>query len=125
MLYASNFGNPERPGGQRVRDAVAILNQQCPDFEFEGELSPNVALDYDLMKRLYPFSRLTGAANVLVMPGINSAHVATRMLQSLGGGTMIGPLLIGLEHPVQIAQMGAGVSDIVSLAALAAHDAIV
>jgi malate dehydrogenase (oxaloacetate-decarboxylating)(NADP+) len=125
MLYASNFGNPERPGGQRVRDAVAILNQQSPDFEFEGELSPNVALDYDLMKRLYPFSRLTGAANVLVMPGINSAHVATRMLQSLGGGTMIGPLLIGLQHPVQIAQMGASVSDIVSLAALAAHDAIV
>ncbi|HAE02073.1 MAG TPA: NADP-dependent malic enzyme, partial [Rhodospirillaceae bacterium] len=125
MLYASNFGNPERPGGQRVRDAVAILTQQTPDFEFEGELSPNVALDYGLMKRLYPFSRLTGPANVLVMPGINSAHVATRMLQSLGGGTMIGPLLIGLEHPVQIAQMGAGVSDIVSLAALAAHDAIV
>ncbi|MEQ8444175.1 MAG: NADP-dependent malic enzyme [Alphaproteobacteria bacterium] len=124
MLYASNFGNPDRPGARRVRDAIAILDRENPDFEYDGDISPNAALDYDLMQRLYPFCRLSGPANVLVMPGINSAHIASRMLQSLGGGTMIGPMLLGLSHPVQIAQMGANVSDIVSLAALAAHDAL-
>ncbi len=124
MLYASNFGNPDRPGGKRVRDAVHILDSEQVDFEYDGEISPSAALDYDLMQRLYPFCRLKGPANVLVMPGINSAHIATRMLQSLGGGTMIGPLMLGLAHPVQVAQMGSSVSDLVSLAALAAHDAI-
>lgn len=124
ILYASNFGNPDRPGARRPRDAVSILESQDVDFEFDGDMSPTVALDHDLMRRLYPFCRLTGPANVLVMPGINSAHIATRMLQGLGGGTMIGPMMIGLEKPVQIAQMGATVSDLVSLAAMAAHDAI-
>lgn len=124
MLYASNFGSPARPGSARVRDAIKILEAEQVDFEFDGEMSPTAALDYELMQRLYPFCRLSGPANVLVMPGINSAHIATRMLQELGGGTSIGPIMMGLEKPVQIAQMGASVSDIVSLAALAAHDAI-
>ena len=124
MLYASNFGNPDTPGGQRVRDAVARLEEMDVDFEFDGDLSPTVALDYDLMQRAYPFCRLSGAANVLVMPGINSAHIATRMLQKLGGGTSIGPLLMGHTRPVQIARMGSSVSDLLTLAALAAHDAI-
>lgn len=124
MLYASNFGSPSRPGSRRVRDAIRILEQDAVDFEFDGELSPSVALDYELMQRLYDFCRLSGPANVLVMPGINSAHIATRMLQELGGGTSIGPIMMGLEKPVQVAQMGTSVNDLVSLAALAAHDAI-
>ena len=124
LLYASNFGSPSRPGSKRVRDAIEILEAEDVDFEFEGEMSPTTALDYELMQRLYPFCRLSGPANVLVMPGINSAHIATRMLQELGGGTSIGPIMMGLEKPIQIAQLGASVSDLVSLAALAAHDAI-
>jgi malate dehydrogenase (oxaloacetate-decarboxylating)(NADP+) len=124
MLYASSFGNPDRPGSRRPRDAVSILEEEGVDFEFDGEMSPTIALDHDLMRRLYPFCKLSGPANVLVMPGINSAHIATRMLKSLGGGTMIGPLIVGLERPVQIAYMGATVSDLVSMAALAAHEAI-
>ena len=73
---------------------------------------------------LYPFCRLSGAANVLVMPELNSANVASKLLQKMGGGTVIGPVLVGLARPVQIVQMGATVSDVVNLAAFAAHNAI-
>ena len=87
-------------------------------------MSADVALDEALMRRLYPFCRLTGPANILVMPELHSANIAAKLLPQLGGGTAVGPLLLGLSHPVQIADMGATVSDLVNLAALSAHDAI-
>lgn len=127
LLSHSNFGNA--PGGvvEVVRQAVMELDAldaggHKVDFEYDGELNARVALDADLMK-LYPFCRLSGPANVLIMPGLHSALLSTQLMQDLGGGTVIGPLLIGLEKPVQIAQMGASVSDIVNLAALAAYNA--
>ncbi|HWB50831.1 MAG TPA: NADP-dependent malic enzyme [Stellaceae bacterium] len=124
LLSHSNFGNPEDAGGERIRDAVAQLDSRGVDFEYDGEMSGDVALDPALMRRLYPFCRLSGAANILIMPELHSANISAKLLAHLGGGTVIGPLLTGLAHPVQIVNIGATVSDLVNLAALAAHDAI-
>ncbi|MEE8516091.1 MAG: phosphate acyltransferase, partial [Alphaproteobacteria bacterium] len=84
----------------------------------------DVALNSELRARYYPFSHLTEAANVLVMPALDPAKISSKLLQELGGGTVIGPLLIGLEKPAQIMQMGSTVTDIVNIAVLASHDAI-
>jgi len=124
MLSYSNFGNPVGAGGERIRDAVSRLDARGVDFEYDGEMSADVALDAGLMRRLYPFCRLSGAANILIMPELHSANISAKLLAHLGGGTVIGPLLMGLAHPVQIVNIGATVSDLVNLAALAAHDAI-
>jgi malate dehydrogenase (oxaloacetate-decarboxylating)(NADP+) len=94
------------------------------DFEYDGEMSAEVALDRDLMKSMYPFCRLSGPANVLVMPGLHSANITSQVMEKLGGGTVIGPLLVGLSKPAQIVTLGATVGDLVNTAALAAYDAI-
>jgi malate dehydrogenase (oxaloacetate-decarboxylating)(NADP+) len=107
---------------ERVREAVSILSRREDiDFEFDGEMSPDVALNPDV-RTLYPFSRLTEPANVLVMPAIHSAAISTKLLATLGGATVIGPVLIGLEASVQIAQLNAPVSEIVTLATMAAFN---
>lgn len=124
FLSASSFGNPSRAKPERICEAVARLESRNVDFEFDGEMSPSVALNADHMRRLYPFCRLSSAANVLVMPGLHTAHISTRLLQELGGGTAIGPLLIGLNKPFQIVQTGASVNDLVNAAAMAVHDAL-
>jgi malate dehydrogenase (oxaloacetate-decarboxylating)(NADP+) len=124
LLSYSNFGNPMEAGGERIREAVALLDARGVDFEYDGEMSADVALDAGLMRRLYPFCRLSGTANILIMPEMHSANISAKLLAHLGGGTVIGPLLMGLAHPVQIVNIGATVSDLVNLAALAAHDAI-
>ena len=122
LLSFSNFGQPLREKAKRIRDAVAMLDQRPLDFEYDGEMSADVALDYDLMKKHYPFCRLTGAANVLVMPALHTANIGSKLLQKMGG-TVIGPLLMGLSKPVQIVPMDSSVSDLVTMAALAAHEA--
>jgi malate dehydrogenase (oxaloacetate-decarboxylating)(NADP+) len=124
LLSYSNFGNPMGKDGQRVRDAVALLDERGAGFEYDGEMSADVALDERLMRQLYPFCRLGGPANILVMPELHSANITAKLLPRLGGGTVVGPLLLGLSQPVQIVNMGATVSDLVNLAALSAHDAI-
>jgi malate dehydrogenase (oxaloacetate-decarboxylating)(NADP+) len=91
------------------------------DFEYEGEMSADVALNRDLMAQ-YPFCRLSGPANVLVMPAIQSASIVTKMLQELGGSIVMGPMLVGLNKPVQVVSLGAKDSDIVNMAALAAFN---
>ena len=123
FLSFSNFGNPDSTKTETIRAAVEILNNRDVDFEYEGEMSADVALDPSLMA-LYPFCRLTKPANVLIMPGLHSANISQHLLAKLAGGTVIGPLLMGLEKPVQIVQMGASVNDIVNAAAFAAHDAL-
>ncbi|MGP1394095.1 MAG: NADP-dependent malic enzyme [Inquilinaceae bacterium] len=124
LLSFSNFGQPMRARAQHVRDAVAILEKRGVDFEFDGEMTAEVALDYGLQERLYPFCRLSGPANVLIMPALHAANIGAKLLQTMGEGTIIGPLLIGLEKPVQVVQMGATVTDLVTAAAMAAQDAI-
>jgi malate dehydrogenase (oxaloacetate-decarboxylating)(NADP+) len=124
LLSYSSFGNPPGPHAERVREAVALLDERNAGFEYDGEMSADVALDHRLMQQLYPFCRLSGPANILVMPDLHSANITAKLLPHLGGGTVVGPLLIGLARPVQIVNIGATVSDLVNLAALAAHDAI-
>ncbi|MET0154830.1 MAG: NADP-dependent malic enzyme [Rickettsiales bacterium] len=120
MLSFSNFGSLPLERAQEIRHAVELLDDcQDVDFEYDGEMSVDVALSKDMLK-LYPFCRLSDAANVLVMPSLHPAHIASRLLQALGGGTTIGPVLIGLEKPVQIVHTAASVSEILNLAALAA-----
>ncbi|EDP62180.1 malic enzyme [alpha proteobacterium BAL199] len=124
LLSFSNFGNPMREKAMRIRSAVDVLDSRDVDFEYDGEMSADVALDPEVRK-LYPFCRLTGPANVLVMPALHSANISYKLLQRFAGGSVIGPIIMGLEKPVQIVQMGAAVSDIVNAAAIAAHEAII
>ncbi|WP_119460462.1 NADP-dependent malic enzyme [Rhodospirillaceae bacterium SYSU D60014] len=124
LLSFSNFGNPPREKAERIREAVTVLDGRQVDFEYDGEMQANVALDFELMRRLYPFCRLSGPANVLIMPALHSANVSAKLLQQLGGGTVVGPVLIGLEKPAQIVSTGATVTDLVTAAALAAFDAV-
>ena len=117
----SNFGNPDTEHSRRVAGAVEILDGRADvDFEYEGEMTPRMALN-EKFRSIYPFSRLTGEANILITPGVHSAGISTKLVGELGGAIVIGPILIGLEQPVQIAQVGARVGDVVTLAAMAAY----
>ena len=125
FLSYANFGNPPVDIAERSREAVRLLDQADDvDFTYDGEMTADMALDPTLRKRYYPFSRLDGPANVLIMPGLHSAHITSRLLQALDVGTIIGPLLMGLEKPVEIAQMRSTSSNLVIAAALAAHESI-
>ncbi len=124
FLSFSNFGSREIERIDRIRKAIRLLDAEEVDFEYDGEMQADMALDYELLRSTYPFCRLTGPANVLVMPGLHSAHISSRLMQSLGGVTVIGPVIDGLQKPVQIVQMGATVSDLVNHAALAAYGAL-
>ncbi len=119
FLSYSNFGNPPGNWLEPIREAVAILETRGVTFEFEGEMSPDVALNPRLAAA-YPFSRLSGPANVLVMPGLQSANLSAKLLRELGGDSMIGPILVGMEKPVQVAPMVSTASELVTLAVLAA-----
>ena len=119
FLSYSTFGNPPGRYLENIRDAVALLDAEDPGFEYEGELAPDAALNPTVMKN-YPFSRLSAPANVLVMPGLQSANISAKLLRELGGNATIGPMLIGMEKPVQIAPMTAIAPDVLTLAVLAA-----
>jgi malate dehydrogenase (oxaloacetate-decarboxylating)(NADP+) len=120
LISHSTFGNPKMERSEKIREAVSILDRREDiDFEYEGEMNVDVALNPD-MRELYPFSRLSEASNVLVMPALHSASIATSLLTTAGGATVIGPVLTGLASPIQIAPLGGAVSDIVTYATLAA-----
>ena len=125
FLSFSNFGSPHSEITVAAQEAVKVLDRQADvGFEYEGEMTADVALDFDLMKDRYPFSRLTGPANVLIMPGLHSANISFKLMQQLGGGSVIGPMMLGSEYPFQIVQMGSSVNDVVTAAALAAYEAL-
>ncbi|KPF87888.1 NADP-dependent malic enzyme [Novosphingobium sp. AAP93] len=119
FLSYSTFGNPSGRWLDDIRAAVAILDEQKPGFEYEGEMAPDAALNPKVMAS-YPFSRLSGPANVLIMPGLQSANISAKLLRELAGNAVIGPMLIGMEKPVQIAAMTSIAPDILTLAVLAA-----
>jgi malate dehydrogenase (oxaloacetate-decarboxylating)(NADP+) len=121
FLAYSNFGHPPGERSLRIREAVSILEKRGADFEFDGEMSPDVALKPEA-RALYPFCRLSDSANVLIMPAIHSASISTKLVQLLGGATVIGPILVGLGRPVQIAPLSGSVNDILAMAALAAFE---
>jgi malate dehydrogenase (oxaloacetate-decarboxylating)(NADP+) len=121
LLAYSTFGYPMGERSEHIREAVALLDQRNPDFEYEGEMAAHVALRPDA-KKTYPFMRLSQPANVLIMPAIHSASISTKLLQELGDCTVLGPILIGLEKPVQIASLGSSATDITMMAAMAAFN---
>jgi malate dehydrogenase (oxaloacetate-decarboxylating)(NADP+) len=121
MSY-STFGNPMGERSERVRQAVALLDEMDGiDFEYEGEMPPELALDPE-SRGAYPFMRLSGPANVLIMPAIHSAAISTQLIKSLGGAEVVGPILLGLEKPVQICPLGSSVSRILQMATVCAYD---
>ena len=124
ILSFTNFGSPQSDITAEARRAIEILDKRKPDFEYDGEMSADVALDYELMKSRYPFCRLSGPANILVMPGLHSANIAFELIQNLTEGSVIGPIMLGAEKPFQVVQMGASVNDLVQAAALAAYEAL-
>jgi len=123
FISYTTFGNPPGMHIEELRGAVKLLDGFKTDFEYEGEMAPDVALNYEMQKRYYPFSRLSGPANILVMPGLQSASLTAKLLREVGGDSVLGPYVLGLQHPVQIAPMTATASDLVMLAVLAAGDA--
>ena len=119
FLSYSTFGNPPGRWLEGIRDAVTLLDQQGVNFEYEGEMAPDAALNPTVMKN-YPFCRLTAPANVLIMPGLQSANLSAKLLRELAGNATIGPMLLGMEKPVQVAPMTAIAPDVLTLAVLAA-----
>ncbi len=120
LLAFSTFGYPEGERSDRVKEAVQLLDQRRVDFEYDGDMAADVALNMEL-RDAYPFCRLTGPANVLVMPAFHSASIATKMLRELGGANVIGPMLVGLDRSVQIVPLGANDAQLVNMSALAAY----
>jgi malate dehydrogenase (oxaloacetate-decarboxylating)(NADP+) len=121
MSY-STFGNPMGERSEKVREAVALLDQMDGvDFEYEGEMPPELALEPE-RRGNYPFMRLSGPANVLIMPAIHSAAISTQLIKSLGEATVIGPILLGLDRAVQICPLSASVSRILHMATVCAYD---
>jgi len=121
LLAYSSFGYPEGERSTFMREAVNILDKRKTSFEYDGEMAADVALNPKAME-LYPFCRLSGPANVLIMPAIHSASISTKLLQELGGSNLVGPMLVGLSKPIQIIPTGSRVSEIINLAAIAACD---
>jgi malate dehydrogenase (oxaloacetate-decarboxylating)(NADP+) len=119
LLSYSNFGSPMREKADRIRQAVAELDRRKVNFEYDGEMAVDVAMHDELMK-LYPFCRLTGPANVLIMPALHSANIASTLIEELSDGSVVGPIFVGLDKQVQIINMNSKVSDILNAAALAA-----
>ncbi len=124
FLSFSNFGNPPSVKTKHLRSAVELLDARDDiDFEYDGEMQADVALNRDLREQ-YPFMRLSGPANVLIMPGLHAANISYKLLSELGNVRVIGPLLLGLSHSVQVARMTSTTTDLVNTACLAASTAI-
>ena len=123
FISYTTFGNPPGRHIEGLREAVKLLDTLQTDFEYEGEMGPDVALNQEAQAKFYPFSRLTGPANILVMPGLQSANISAKLIKALGGEVALGPYLMGMSLPVQIAPMTATSSDLVTLAVLAAGGA--
>jgi malate dehydrogenase (oxaloacetate-decarboxylating)(NADP+) len=121
LLAFSTFGHPPGERSERVQEAVRLLDQQHVDFEYDGEMAADVALDMAL-REAYPFCRLSGPANVLIMPAFHSASISTKLLMQLGGATVIGPMLVGLDRSVQIVPLAANDTQLVNMAAIAAYN---
>ncbi|MDC3104384.1 NADP-dependent malic enzyme [Candidatus Pelagibacter bacterium] len=122
FLSHSTFGNPVSKNTKHVRDAIELLKKEKVDFDFDGEMQPDVALN-PIYRETYPFSKIVGNANILIMPALHSAAISTKMMKVFGGAKLIGPLLIGLGLPIEVAPLRSSTSDILNLASVAAYSA--
>ena len=120
FLSHSTFGKPISKNTKHVRDAIEILKNAKVDFDFDGEMQPDVALN-PIYQEVYPFSKIVGNANILIMPALHSAAISTKLMKVFGGGKLIGPLLIGLGLPIEVAPLRSSTSDILHLASIAAY----
>ena len=122
FLSHSTFGEPATDRTKRISDAVKILKKRDVNFKFDGEMQPDVALE-EMYKELYPFSEIVGGSNVLIMPSQHSAAISYKMIKSMSRAKVIGPLLIGLGLPIEIAPLRSSTSEIINLASIAAYSA--
>ena len=122
FLSHSTFGKPISRNTKHVRDAIEILKDEKVEFDFDGEMQPDVALN-PIYQDVYPFSKIVGKANILIMPALHSAAISTKLMKSFGGAKLIGPLLIGLDLPIEVAPLRSSTSDILNLASIAAYSA--
>ena len=120
FLSHSTFGKPISKNTKHVRDAIELLKNEKVDFDFDGEMQPDVALN-PVYQEIYPFSKIVGNANILIMPALHSAAISTKLMKVFGGGKLIGPLLIGLGSPIEVAPLRASTSEILNLASIAAY----
>ena len=120
FLSHSTFGKPISKNTKHVRDAIDLLKKEKVDFDFDGEMQPDVALN-PIYQEIYPFSKIVGNANILIMPALHSAAISTKLMKVFGGGKLIGPLLIGLGSPIEVAPLRATTSEILNLASIAAY----
>ena len=120
FLSHSTFGKPISKNTKHVRDAIELLKKENVDFDFDGEMQPDVALN-PVYQEIYPFSKIVGNANILIMPALHSAAISTKLMKVFGGGKLIGPLLIGLGSPIEVAPLRASTSEILNLASIAAY----
>ena len=120
FLSHSTFGKPVSKNTKHVRDAIELLKSEKVDFDFDGEMQPDVALN-PIYREIYPFSKIVGNANILMMPALHSAAISTKLMKVFGGGKLIGPLLIGLGLPIEVAPLRSSTSDILNLASIAAY----
>ncbi len=120
FLSHSTFGKPISKNTKHVRDAIELLKKEKIDFDFDGEMQPDVALN-PIYQEVYPFSKIVGNANILIMPALHSAAISTKLMKVFGGGKLIGPLLIGLGLPIEVAPLRSSTSDILNLASIAAY----
>ena len=123
MLSFSNFGSVKHPEAQKMAEAVRILRQRDPDLIVDGEMQADTAFSAEVLAGRYPFSALTEAANVLIFPNLSAGNIAYKLLTQLGGATAIGPILVGMQHPVHVLEQGADEQEIVNMAAVAVIDA--
>jgi malate dehydrogenase (oxaloacetate-decarboxylating)(NADP+) len=123
LLSFSNFGSVRHPAAEKVRRAVGLLHEREPGLQVDGEMQADTAVVDQILQRRYPFTRLRGAANVLIFPGLDAANIAYKLLDRLGGAQAIGPILVGMARPVHVLQRGSDVTDIVNLSIIAAVDA--
>jgi malate dehydrogenase (oxaloacetate-decarboxylating)(NADP+) len=121
LLAFSTFGHPSGERSERVQEAVRLLDRERVNFEYDGDMAADVALNMET-REAYPFCRLSGPANVLIMPAFHSASISTKLLMELGGANVIGPMLVGLDRSVQIVPLGANDAQLVNMAALAAYN---
>tara|TARA_Y100001934_G_scaffold221000_1_gene263219 strand:+ start:9259 stop:11511 length:2253 start_codon:yes stop_codon:yes gene_type:complete len=121
LMSFSNFGSRGASQTKNLCGAIEILTERGVNFEFDGEMGPDTALEPEALA-YYPFAGISGTANVLVMPNLHTANISYKLVEAMGGAHVIGPILMGLEKPVQIVRLGATVNDLMNMAALAAVD---
>jgi malate dehydrogenase (oxaloacetate-decarboxylating)(NADP+) len=123
MLSFSNFGSVAHPEAQKMADAVQIIRERRPTLVVDGEMQADTAFSEEVLASRYPFSTLKEPANILIFPNLSAGNIAYKLLTKLGGATAIGPILVGMEHPVHVLEQGADVQEIVNMAAVAVIDA--